>query len=52
MHRDEETRHPLDDVRPAVATDLKAEFLGPNKGFTSEFMAEIFQRLALHFPRI
>jgi N-acyl-D-amino-acid deacylase len=50
---DEETRHPLDVMFDlAVATDLKAEFLGPNKGFNSEFMAEIFNASPYTFPGV
>ena len=40
---DEEHRHPLNIMFGlALATDLKAEFLGPNKGFNSDYMDEIF----------
>ena len=36
----------------AVATDLKAEFLGPNRGFNAEFMAEIINNSQFTFPGV
>jgi N-acyl-D-amino-acid deacylase len=38
----EENRHPIDVMLDlSIAGDLKVEFLGPNKGFNAEFMAEM-----------
>jgi N-acyl-D-aspartate/D-glutamate deacylase len=49
----EENRHPLDVMFDlSVATNLKAEFLGPNKGFNAEFMAEIFNASPFTFPGV
>jgi N-acyl-D-aspartate/D-glutamate deacylase len=49
----EENKHPLDVMFDlAVATDLKAEFLGPNKGFNADFMAEIFNSSIYTFPGV
>ena len=50
---DEENRHPLDVMFDlALATNLKAEFLGPNKGFNAEYMAEIFNTSQYTFPGV
>jgi N-acyl-D-amino-acid deacylase len=50
---DEENRHPLDVMFDlALATNLKAEFLGPNKGFNAEYMAEIFNASQYTFPGV
>jgi N-acyl-D-aspartate/D-glutamate deacylase len=49
----DENKHPIDvmlDV--SVETNLKAEFLGPNKGFNAEFMAEIFNASPFTFPGV
>lgn len=49
----EENRHPIDVMLDlSVATNLKAEFLGPNKGFNAEFMAEIFNASPYTFPGV
>jgi N-acyl-D-aspartate/D-glutamate deacylase len=49
----EENRHPLDVMFDlSVATNLKAEFLGPNKGFNAEFMAEIYNASQYTFPGV
>jgi N-acyl-D-aspartate/D-glutamate deacylase len=38
----EENRHPIDVMLDlSIAGDLKVEFLGPNKGFNADFMAEM-----------
>ena len=50
---DEENRHPIDVMLDlSVATKLKAEFLGPNKGFNAEYMAEIFNASPYTFPGV
>jgi len=49
----EENRHPVDVMLDlSIATNLKAEFLGPNKGFNAEFMAEIFNASPYTFPGV
>jgi N-acyl-D-aspartate/D-glutamate deacylase len=49
----EENRHPIDVMLDlSVDTNLKAEFLGPNKGFNAEFMAEIFNASPFTFPGV
>ena len=49
----EENRHPIEVMLDlAVGTNLKAEFLGPNKGFNAEFMAEIFNDSQYTFPGV
>ena len=49
----EEGKHPIDVMLDlAVATDLKAEFLGPNRGFNAEFMAEIINNSQFTFPGV
>ena len=49
----EENKHPLDIMFDlSVATNLKAEFLGPNKGFNAEFMAEIYNASQYTFPGV
>jgi N-acyl-D-amino-acid deacylase len=49
----EENKHPIDVMLDmALATNLKAEFLGPNKGFNAEFMAEIFNASPFTFPGV
>jgi N-acyl-D-aspartate/D-glutamate deacylase len=48
-----EGRHPIDVMLDlSVATKLKAEFLGPNKGFNAEYMAEIFNASPYTFPGV
>src|SRR6266852_4887684 len=47
----EEGKHPIAVMLDlALATDLKAEFLGPNRGFNVEFMAEIINTSQFTFP--
>ncbi len=49
----EENKHPIDVMLDlSIATNLKAEFLGPNKGFNAEFMAEIFNASPFTFPGV
>ena len=36
----------------AVATKLKAEFLGPNRGFNPDYMAEIINNSQFTFPGV
>jgi N-acyl-D-aspartate/D-glutamate deacylase len=49
----EEIRHPIEVMLDlSIATNLKAEFLGPNKGFNAEFMAEIFNASPYTFPGV
>src|SRR5439155_13288845 len=49
----EENKHPIDVMLDlSIATNLKAEFLGPNKGFNAEFMAEIFNASPYTFPGV
>ncbi len=48
----EDGKHPIAAMLDiAVATDLKAEFLGPNRGFNPEYMGGDHQQLAVHLPR-
>jgi N-acyl-D-amino-acid deacylase len=49
----EENKHPIDVMLDlSIATNLKAEFLGPNKGFNADFMAEIFNASPYTFPGV
>ncbi len=49
----EENKHPIDVMLDlSIATNLKAEFLGPNKGFNAEFMSEIFNASPFTFPGV
>jgi N-acyl-D-amino-acid deacylase len=49
----EEGKHPITVMLDlAVATNLKAEFLGPNRGFNAEFMAEIINTSPFTFPGV
>jgi len=49
----EENRHPIEVMLDlAVATGLKAEFLGPNRGFNAEYMAEIINNSQFTFPGV
>jgi N-acyl-D-aspartate/D-glutamate deacylase len=49
----EEGKHPIAVMLDlALATDLKAEFLGPNRGFNPEFMAEIINTSQFTFPGV
>ncbi len=49
----EEGKHPIEAMLDlAVATDLKAEFLGPNRGFNADYMAEIINNSQFTFPGV
>ena len=49
----EENKHPIEAMLDlAIATDLKAEFLGPNRGFNAEYMAEIITNSPFTFPGV
>jgi len=49
----EEGKHPIAAMLDiAVASDLKAEFLGPNRGFNAEYMAEIINNSQFTFPGV
>lgn len=49
----EEGKHPIEVMLDlAIATDLKAEFLGPNRGFNAEYMAEIITTSPYTFPGV
>jgi len=50
---DEEHKNPIDVMLDlSVATNLKAEFLGPNKGFNADYMAEIINDSPFTFPGV
>jgi N-acyl-D-amino-acid deacylase len=50
---EEEGKHPVEAMLDlSIATGLKAEFLGPNRGFNAEFMAEIFTTSPFTFPGV
>jgi|SRR5579863_592652 len=49
----EENKHPVEAMLDlSIATNLKAEFLGPNRGFNADFMAEIFTTSPFTFPGV
>jgi N-acyl-D-amino-acid deacylase len=49
----EENKHPIDVMLDlSIATGLKAEFLGPNRGFNAEFMAEMITASPYTFPGV
>jgi N-acyl-D-aspartate/D-glutamate deacylase len=49
----DEGRHPVEVMLDlSIATGLKAEFLGPNRGFNPEFMAEMFTASPFTFPGV
>jgi len=49
----EENKHPVEVMLDlSVATNLKAEFLGPNRGFNADFMSEIFTASPYTFPGV
>jgi N-acyl-D-amino-acid deacylase len=49
----EEGKHPIEAMLDlAIGTDLKAEFLGPNRGFNAEYMAEIITNSPFTFPGV
>jgi N-acyl-D-aspartate/D-glutamate deacylase len=50
---EEEGKHPIDVMLElSIATDLKAEFLGPNKGFNAEYTAEMINNSPYTFPGV
>ena len=50
---EEEGKHPIEVMLDlSVATDLKAEFLGPNRGFNADYMAEIINNSPYTFPGV
>src|SRR5712692_854770 len=50
---EEEGKHPIDIMLDlSVAGNLKVEFLGPNRGFNAEFMAEMINDSAYTFPGV
>jgi N-acyl-D-amino-acid deacylase len=50
---DEEGKHPIDVMLDlSIAGDLKVEFLGPNKGFNAEFMAEMINASPYTLPGV
>ncbi len=50
---EEEGKHPIDVMLDlSVAGGLKVEFLGPNRGFNAEFMAEMINDSAYTFPGV
>jgi len=49
----EEDRHPIDVMLDmSVQGDLKVEFLGPNRGFNADFMAEMITDSEYTFPGV
>ena len=49
----EEGKHPIEVMLDlAIATNLKAEFLGPNRGFNADYMAEIINNSQFTFPGV
>ena len=49
----EDNKHPVEAMLDlSIATNLKAEFLGPNRGFNADFMAEIFTTSPFTFPGV
>ena len=49
----EEGKHPVDVMLDlSLATDLKAEFLGPSSGFNADYMAEIINDSPFTFPGV
>ena len=49
----EENRHPIDVMLDmSVQGDLKVEFLGPNRGFNADFMAEMITDSEYAFPGV
>ena len=50
---EEEGKHPVDVMLDlSLATDLKAEFLGPDKGFNAEYIAEMINDSPYTFPGV
>ena len=49
----EENKHPVEVMLElATKTGLKAEFLGPNRGFNADYMAEIINNSQFTFPGV
>jgi len=49
----EEGKHPIEVMLDlSLATNLKAEFLGPNRGINAEYMAEIINNSPYTFPGV
>jgi N-acyl-D-aspartate/D-glutamate deacylase len=49
----EEGKHPVEVMLDlSIATDLKAEFLGPNRGINADYMAEIINDSPYTFPGV
>ncbi len=49
----EERKHPIDVMLDlSLAGDLNVEFLGPNRGFNAEYMAEMINDSAYTFPGV
>jgi N-acyl-D-amino-acid deacylase len=49
----EENKHPVEAMLDlSLETNLKAEFLGPDRGFNADFMAEIFTTSPYTFPGV
>jgi N-acyl-D-amino-acid deacylase len=49
----EENKHPVEVMLElATKTNLKAEFLGPNRGFNADYMAEIINNSQFTFPGV
>jgi N-acyl-D-aspartate/D-glutamate deacylase len=50
---EEEKKTPIDVMLDlSIASDLKVEFLGPNKGFNADFMAEMINSSPATFPGV
>ncbi|MGH7916301.1 MAG: N-acyl-D-amino-acid deacylase family protein [Candidatus Binataceae bacterium] len=50
---DEQHRHPIDVMLDlSIAGELKVEFLGPNRGFNADFMAEMFTASPFTLPGV
>jgi N-acyl-D-amino-acid deacylase len=50
---EEEGKHPIDVMLDlSIAGDLKVEFLGPNKGFNADFMAEMINASPYTLPGV
>jgi N-acyl-D-aspartate/D-glutamate deacylase len=49
----EEGKHPIEMMLDlSLATDLKAEFMGPNRGMNADYMAEIINNSQFTFPGV
>ena len=50
---EDEGKHPIDVMLDmSIAADLKVEFLGPNRGFNADFMAEMINDSEYTFPGV